>query len=74
MQATLLRNVFDCLILPLTGKCKFFRVCEHFRDNSHTCTVTGGMYYGGLDLRPAGFFRRMEEKMRQRGAQKIPSD
>jgi hypothetical protein len=48
----------------LPRKCKFHRRCKKFRKNSHTCTKTSGMYYGGLLKRPPGCFTLMEEESR----------
>lgn len=41
-------------------KCKFWKKCPWYNEESITCKKNAGMYYD-MD-RPAGCYRRMEEK------------
>lgn len=40
-------------------KCKFWKKCKLYSDNSVTCNKTGGMYYE--ENKPAGCHRDMED-------------
>jgi hypothetical protein len=40
-------------------KCKYWKKCPLYDEESDTCNRNGGMYYEGD--RPAGCYRRLEE-------------
>ena len=47
------------------GRCKFWKNCEYFDEDSYTCNETSGMYYDDGDgfSRPSGCFRNKEEEL-----------
>ena len=42
-------------------KCKYWKKCKNYQDNSHTCNVSGGMYYAD-ETEPAGCYRKKSKK------------
>ena len=43
------------------SKCKYWKKCKGYRDNSVTCNQNAGMYYADA-TEPAGCYRSMEEE------------
>jgi len=41
-------------------KCKYRKICPHYKEENHVCNKAGGMYYAD-ETEPAGCYRRLEK-------------
>jgi hypothetical protein len=45
------------------SKCKFIKHCNHYSKDSYVCNKDSGNAYGfGIEFRPGGCYRNLEEK------------
>lgn len=58
--------MFEWLFDLFSSRCKFWRHCNKYTDDDVICNNNMGNYYGlGLEFRPGGCYRDIEESGKQ---------